>query len=85
MIVNTEFFACLLFSQSFDFQFICQDLNWQTSVCVAITKTCPCKIARIFSVANIENFIRNFFYIFLIFAQNLHCGYMMLEPVLEQK
>ena len=31
-------------------------------------------------VAKIENFIRIFFYIFLIFAQNIDCGYTLEPP-----
>ena len=33
-----------------------------------------------FSVTKIENFIRNFFIVFLIFAQNIDCGYTLEPP-----
>ena len=35
---------------------------------------------EIFSEAKIENFIRIFFDIFLIFAQNIDCGYTLEPP-----
>ena len=42
-----------------------------------ITKTCPCNIQRFFK--KIENFQLKNFDIFVIFAQNIDCGYT-LEP-----
>ena len=50
------------------------------SMMTFITKTCPCNIHRFFSGSKIENFIGNFFYIFLIFAQNIDCGYKLEPP-----
>ena len=44
----------------------------------AITKTCPCNKQRFFSLKN-ENFQPKNVDIFLIFAQNIDCGYT-LEP-----
>ena len=44
----------------------------------------PMQKTEIFLALKIENFQLNFFYIFLIFAQNIDCGYT-LGPVLEQK
>ena len=42
-------------------------------------KTCPCNIQRFFSPVQSENFIGFFKIFFLIFAQNIDCGYT-LEP-----
>ena len=42
----------------------------------SITKTCPRNIERFFSPVKIENFIRKKIDIFLIFAQNIDCGYL---------
>ena len=42
-------------------------------------KTRPCN-KKISHVVKIENFQQNFFYIFLIFAQNIDCGYMLEPP-----
>ena len=39
-----------------------------------ITKTCPCNTEIFIGVKN-ENFQQKFFDIFLIFAQNIDCGY----------
>ena len=44
---------------------------------LSITKTCPCKIQRYFSEAQIENFIEKNFD---IFAQNIDCGYTLEPP-----
>ena len=44
-----------------------------------ITKTCPCNIQRFFSFKN-ENFQLKKFDIFLIFAQNIDCGYTLEPP-----
>ena len=43
-----------------------------------ITKTCPCNIQRFFF--KIENFQLKIFDIFLIFAQNIDCGYTLEPP-----
>ena len=40
----------------------------------------PMQYIEIFSEAKIENFIRIFFYICLIFAQNIDCGYTLEPP-----
>ena len=40
-----------------------------------ITKTCPCNIQRFFSPVK-----ENIFSIFLIFAQNIDCGYTLEPP-----
>ena len=40
-----------------------------------ITKTCPCNIQRIF-----ENFLLKNLDIFLIFAQNIDCGFTLEPP-----
>ena len=45
-----------------------------------ITKTCPCNIQKFFSVVKNENFIRKKNDIFLIFAQNIDCGYKLEPP-----
>ena len=39
-------------------------------------KTCPCNIQRFLSRKN-ETFQKNFFYPFLLFAQNIDCGYTL--------
>ena len=44
-----------------------------------ITKTCPCN-KQIFSALKIENFQLKNFDIFLIFAQNIDCGYTLEPP-----
>ena len=46
-----------------------------------ITKTCPCNIQRFFQVVKTDNFQKkkiDFF--FLIFAQNIDCGYTLEPP-----
>ena len=43
-----------------------------------ITKTCPCNKQRFFKVVKNEN--GKCFYIFLIFAQNIDCGYTLEPP-----
>ena len=40
-----------------------------------ITKTCPCNIQKFLKVVKNENFQYKNFDIFLIFAQNIDCGY----------
>ena len=46
-----------------------------------ITKTCPCNKQKFFLALKIENFQLIFFlYIFLIFAQNIDCGYTLEPP-----
>ena len=45
----------------------------------SIIKTCPCNI-QIFSPIKIEHFHGNIFDIFLIFAQNIDCGYTLEPP-----
>ena len=44
-----------------------------------IMKTCP-YYKQIFRALKIENFQLNFFDIFLIFAQNIDCGYSIEPP-----
>ena len=51
-----------------------------TQIRILITKTCPCNIQRFFKVVKIENLIRKKFDIFLIFAQNIDCGYTLEPP-----
>ena len=56
-----------------------------------IKETCPCNIQEICKVVKNENFQWKIFDIFLIFAQNIDCGYTLEPPsqptiyVLEQK
>ena len=45
-----------------------------------ITKTCPCNTQGFFSPVKIENFMRKKNNIFLIFAQNIDCGYTLEPP-----
>ena len=47
-----------------------------------IMKTCPCNIYRFFKLLKlkIENFHWQMFDIFLIFAQNIDCGYTLKPP-----
>ena len=45
-----------------------------------ITKTCPCNIQRIFFCCKNENSQCTNFEIFLIFAQNIDCGYTLGPP-----
>ena len=45
-----------------------------------ITKTCLCNIQRFFYVVKNENFVRKKKDIFLIFAQNIDCGYTLEPP-----
>ena len=45
----------------------------------------PMQYIYIFSPVKIEHFIRKKKDIFLIFAQNIDCGYTLEPPVLEQK
>ena len=47
---------------------------------VPIMKTCPCNIQRFFPASKIENFQLKIFDIFLIFAQNIDCGYALEPP-----
>ena len=44
-----------------------------------ITKTCPCNIQRFKDVKK-ENFQKKIFDMFLIFAQNIDCGYKLEPP-----
>ena len=44
-----------------------------------ITKTCPCN-KQIFLALKIENFQLKCFDIFLVFAQNIDCGYTLEPP-----
>ena len=55
-----------------------------------ITKTCPCNINILLSEAKIVFFQQKSFDIFLIFTQNIDCGYTLEPPrltiyALEQK
>ena len=45
-----------------------------------ITKTCPCNKEGFFSLVKFENSIRKKLDIFLIFAQNIECGYTLEPP-----
>ena len=45
-----------------------------------ITKTRPCNIQRFFSFVKIENFLGKKLILFLIFAQNICCGYTLEPP-----
>ena len=45
----------------------------------SITKTCPCN-KEIFLALKIEHFLLKNFDIFLIFAQNIDCGYTLEPP-----
>ena len=45
-----------------------------------ITKTCLCNKQRFFSLKKNENFQQKNFDIFLIFAQNIDCGYTLEPP-----
>ena len=48
---------------------------------MSITKTCPCNIQRYFSGKIIEHFVgKKKIDIFLIFAQNIDCGYTLEPP-----
>ena len=52
-----------------------------SSVFLHITKTLPCMYYIDFSiVVKIENFLQKIFDIFLIFAQNINCGYTLEPP-----
>ena len=46
---------------------------------LSITKTCPCN-KQIFLALKIENIQLKMFDIFLIFAQNIDCGYTLEPP-----
>ena len=54
-----------------------------TKICVTlyITKTCPCNIQKFSEAVKIENFQEIIFDIFLIFAQNIDCGYTLEPPL----
>ena len=45
-----------------------------------ITKTCPCNNAAISKSGKNDNFQMKNYYIFLIFAQNIDCGYTLEPP-----
>ena len=45
-----------------------------------ITKTCPMQYTVIFKVVKYENLQQKIFDIFLIFAQNIDCGYTLEPP-----
>ena len=45
-----------------------------------ITKTCPCNKQIFFLALKIANFQLKIFDIFLIFAQNIDCGYSLEPP-----
>ena len=51
-----------------------------TIACDVITKTCPYDIQYSFFRSKIDNFQRKIFDIFLIFAQNIDCGYTLRPP-----
>ena len=46
-----------------------------------IMKTCPCNIQRFFLVVKNENFTRKILIFFLLFAQNIDCGYSLEPPL----
>ena len=52
----------------------------ETHVWQNITKTCPCNIQRFFLALKIEKFLLKNSDIFLIFAQNIDCGYTLEPP-----
>ena len=56
------------------------DYDTCTSSKAFITKTCPCDIQKIFSAVKIENFNGKNFDIFIMFAQNIDCGYTLEPP-----
>ena len=47
---------------------------------ICITKTCPCNILNFSKLEKLKIFTRIVFYIFLIFAQNIDCGYTLEPP-----
>ena len=47
---------------------------------MSIMKICPCNIQRFFCALKIGNFQLKIFDIFLIFAQNIDCGYTLEPP-----
>ena len=47
---------------------------------VLIMKTCPCNIQRFFLAVKIENINYKLLIFFLIFAQNIYCGYTLEPP-----
>ena len=49
-------------------------------IILIITKTCPCNIKNFFSVVKFEKNQKKIFDIFLIFAQNIDCGYTLEPP-----
>ena len=53
--------------------------KYQMSELKLITKTCPCN-KQIFLALKIEHFQLKIFDIFLIFAQNIDCGYTLEPP-----
>ena len=52
----------------------------KASTCIDITKTRPCNKQRFFLALKIENFQLKNVDIFLIFAQNIDCGYSLEPP-----
>ena len=56
------------------------DLYIAWSSCFRITKTCPCNKQKYFLALKIENFQLKNFDNFLIFAQNIDCGYTLEPP-----
>ena len=61
---------------------LCSALIWQgfKSVLYVITETCPCNIQRFFFTCKNCKFHQKNFDIFLIFAQNIDCGYTLEPP-----
>ena len=45
-----------------------------------ITKTCPCYILQFFTAVKKDNFQMKNCDVFLIFAQNIDCGYTLEPP-----
>ena len=45
-----------------------------------ITKTCPCNIQRFLKLSKMKIFKRKILIFFLIFAQNIDCGYTLEPP-----
>ena len=53
---------------------------WRTTLLVSITKICPCKKLIFCEVVKIENLQSKNVDIFLIFAQNINCGFTLEPP-----
>ena len=49
-------------------------------ICTYITKTCPCNIQQFLKTVKMIIFSGTFLIFFLIFAQNIDCGYTLEPP-----